>query len=146
MSLTAIYEQIMGGIDPEASQEKTASAGTNGAAGEEGSDESTAFGELVGEYFNEVAEPYFDKVAADLETEAGRNEEQPLQHAPVGGSMGSALGKQQDPHLQVNHSASGGAGLHAAVQNSTPYALKEQALKKTILKRMAVAPVGNIVD
>lgn len=143
MSLADIYEQIMGSTAPEATQEKTAS---EAAAPAEGSTESTAFGELVGEYYNEIAEPYFDKVAADLETEAGRHEETPLQHATGGGSMTSALGKPAEARLQVNHSASGGAPIHAGVQNSTPYALREAALKKTILKRMAVAPVGNIVD
>jgi hypothetical protein len=144
MSLTAIYEQIMGGIDPEATQEKTASA-EGGAASAEGSDESTAFGELVAEYFNEVQDAYFEKVASDLETEAGKGET-PLQHVQTGGSMTSALGKPSEPRLEQNHSASSGSPIHAAVQNSTPYALKEQALKKTILKRMAAAPVGNIVD
>ena len=134
MSLADIYEQMMGVAPAEAGQEKTASA--QAAAGE-ASDESTAFGELVGEYFNEIAAPYFDKVASDLETEAGKGE-QPLAHVPTGGSMTAALGKPADPMLPKNHSASGGAAINAAAHNSTPYALKEQALKKAILKRTSM--------
>jgi hypothetical protein len=145
MSLSDIYEQIMGGIAPEAGQEKTAAAGDGATQTTEGDEQSTAFGELVAEYFAEIAEPYYEKVASDLETEAGKGET-PLQHVQTGGSMTTALGKPAEPRLEQNHSASSGAAIHAAVQNSTPYALREAALKKTILKRMAAAPVGNIVD
>jgi hypothetical protein len=146
MSLAEIYEQIMGVSAPEGGQVKTASDPAQANTSTEGSEASTSFGELVGEYFNEVVEPYFEKVAADLETEAGRSEETPLQHATTGGSMTAALGKPAESRLQVNHSASGGAPLRVTTGGHSPYALREAALKKTILKRMAVAPVGNIVD
>lgn len=144
MSLSDIYEQIMGGIDSEATQVKVASEGEQTQA-EGGDEQSTAFGELVAEYFNEATEPYYEKVAADLETEAGKGE-QPLAHSQTGGAMTAALGKPADPALPVNHSASGGAKLQVTTGNQSPYSLKEQALKKAILKRMQAAPVGNIVD
>lgn len=146
-SLAQIYEEIMGGTagaeqTQENTQEKTASEA--GAAAAEGEGDATSqFGELVGEYFNVMAEPYFDKVAFDLEGAAGKGE-QPLAHANTASSLGSSLGKQKDPHLTVNHSASGGADLKVTTQNHSPYSLKEKALAKEILRRSTAAPVGNI--
>lgn len=130
--LMGIYEEIMG---DETGAEKVADSGY------EGDDSaSTAFGELVGSYFNEMAGPFFDKVASDLEAEAGQGE-QPMAHAPVGGSMGRTLGAQRDPHLPVNHSASSGAKLETMTGNSSPYSL---AVKQKLLKRMAGnGPVGE---
>lgn len=134
MSLAAIYEQIVGGATADEGQEKTAAAAEGVTENKEVSEESTSFGELVGEYFNEIVEPYFDKVAASLEAEAGKGE-QPLAHAATGGSMTAALGTPKDPHLAQNHSASSGAALHVTTGGHSPYSLKEQALKKAILRR-----------
>ena len=150
ISLAQIYEQIMGEAAPaaaaEATTEKTAAAATEPTASEAGDeDASTLFGEMVGDYFNVMAEPFFDKVAADLETEAGAGES-PVEGQTTGGSMTAALGKPADPHLHVNHPASSGAPLRVTTKGTSPYSLREAALKKEILRRSAAAPVGNITD
>jgi hypothetical protein len=138
MSLENIYKQVFGEQETtqvsENNTEKT--AGETEAQTEEQS-ASTAFGGLVGEYFNVMADPYFEKVAGDLETEAGKGTV-PTASLPKG-SAG-------DPHMPVNHPASGGAELKVMTNNQSPYSLKEQALQKAILRRMRAVPVGEIKE
>ena len=140
MSLADIYDQIMGEGAP-VEQEKTASEGTT----EEVTDDTTAFGELVGNYFNEALAPYFEKISYDLEAAAGKGE-LPMAHLTTGGSMTAALGKAQDPYLEMNHSASGGAPLRVMTNNSSPYSLKESALAKAISKRAPAVQGGKITE
>lgn len=144
MGLMEIYEKIMGEEAPVAQEEQTSEKTASEAAPaeqatEEASDSSTAFGELVGEYFNVMAEPFFDKVAGDLESEAGAGE-QPLAHAGGSGSMGKAIAPQKDPHLPVNHSASGGHDLKVMTGGKSPYSL---AVKQKLLKRLGDGIVGE---
>jgi hypothetical protein len=143
MGLQDIYEKIMG--EDVSAQEKVAS---ETPATEETSQEkvaSSSFGELTGEYFNVVAAPYFEKVAGDLEVEAGQG------HAPMGdldekSSLGKSLGQQADPHLKVNHAPKNGQRIDAATGGKSPYSLKEKALLKAILSRSAAGEVGNVVE
>ena len=146
-SLAQIYEEVMGGTAPASQEtatttEKVATDATTTETADAG-DSTSQFGELVGEYFNSMVEPFFNKIAFDLEGAAGKGE-QPLAHADTASSLGASLGKQKDPHLSVNHSASGGADLKVTTKGNSPYSLKEKALAKEILRRSSAAPVGNI--
>jgi hypothetical protein len=150
MGLREYLDNLSGeGQAPAATTDKVAADG--GTTATEGQDDGTngvseAFGERLGHYFNVCAEEYCEKVAGDLQSEAGKGE-QPLAHLQPSGSMTSAIGKPADPALPVNHSASDGEKVHASTGNQSPYgSLKETALKKAILKRTQAAPVGNIVD
>lgn len=133
MGLMNIYEQIMS--EGEELQEKVASEETS--EGEEQVSEvssTAAFGELVGEYFNVMAEPFFDKIAGDLESEAGAG------HHPKGDLKDA---KHEEPHLPVNYQPENGAALHVTTGGTSPYSLKEKALMKAILTRVAAGQVGN---
>lgn len=141
MKLMDIYEQIMSEGAPAAEQnvEKTASEQT------EESTHSSAFGELVGEYFNEMASPYFSKIAGDLEQEAGEG------HSPMSGlhaesSLGKTIGKESDPHLSVNYKMENGKRLDVTTGGKSPYSLKEKALLKAILSRSEAVNVGKITE
>jgi hypothetical protein len=139
-SLASIYEQTIGAapaetktaaapateVAPATPAEKTA------AEQEQANDAIGEFGSIVGGYFNEMFGS-FVKSAADLETEAGKSEETPLQHAPGGGGMTNVIGKEGDPHLQINHPASSGAALKVTTQGHTPYSL---AVEQSVLKRI----------
>jgi hypothetical protein len=142
MGLLDIYERIMS--DAPAGAAETEKVANEGAAAAE-STVTGAFGELVGEYFNVMAGPYFDKVAGDLESEAGEG------HAPMGSlsapsSLGKTIGKEGDPHLKVNREMSNGKKLDVTTGNKSPYSLKEKALLKAILRRSQAGEVGNIVE
>ena len=135
MSLTGIYEELFG----EEQFEKVASEGY-------GVNEGTQlFGELSGHYFEVARQNFIEKMAASVEEEAGAGE-QPMAHLGNRSSLGATLGKEEDPYMPVNYSASGGAALKTMTGNESPYSLKELALKKQILKRMMAAPVGEIED
>jgi hypothetical protein len=109
---------------------------------------STAFGEVVGTYFNVLCDNFvaevegLDKVAGDLEAEAGEG------YAPQGGGERSELskiiGKEGDPALKVNRDASSGAGLKVNPGNQTPYSLKAGAQIKQILKRKMKSEPGDV--
>jgi len=142
MSLTGIYEEIFGDVAPVAGQEKTASAGENT---EETNEATQLFGELSAHYFGAAQAEFLDKIAGSVETEAGPGE-QPMAHLGNTSSLGRSMGTIKDPAMPVNHSASGGEGMHTATGGTSPYSLKEMALKKQILKNMAAAPVGDIKD
>lgn len=143
MSLTGIYEELFGDTAPVAGQEKTASE-ENGA--EEVNEATELFGELAAHYFGAAQGEFLDKIAGSVESHLDQDEEQPLEHLGNESSLGKTMGKVQDPHMAVNHSASGGAAMKATTGNTSPYSLKEMALKKQILKGMAAAPVGDIKD
>ena len=128
MGLMDIYEQIMVGGDSA----ETSHQGYEGEASP-----STQFGELVGEYFNVLAEPFFNKVAGDLEAEAGKG------HQPMAG-LGEAVKKY--PHLEVNYDSKNGRPLEVSTGGSSPYSLKESALIKQILRRAAARQSGNVSE
>ena len=131
MKLMDIYEQIMGESTESVEQEQEKVASEE-ASIQEGP--TTRFGELVGEYFNVMAGPYFSKVAGDLEAEAGAG------HHPKGDLKDAS---KQEPHLPVNHKPENGKALDVTTGNSSPYSLKEKAMLKQILSRLAAGPVGN---
>ena len=141
MSLTGIYEELFGDSAPEA-QEKVASD----ANSEEVNEASQLFGELTAHYFSAAQGGFVEKIAGSVESHLGQDEEEPLKHLGNESQLGKTMGKVQDPHMPVNYSASGGAHLQTATGNTSPYSLKEMALKKQILKGMAAAPVGDIKD
>ena len=142
MGLTDIYEELFGDVAPVAGQEKVASAEQT----EEVNEASQLFGELTAHYFSAAKESYLQKIAGSVESHLGQDEEQPLEHLGNESQLGKSMGKIEDPHMPVNHSASGGAAMQTATGNTSPYSLKEMALKKQILKGMAAAPVGDIKD
>ena len=135
MGLMSIYEQIMNEV-PAAEQEKIASEGeaTSSSESTEETNSTTAFGELVGEYFNVMAEPFFDKIAGDLEAEAGAG------NHPKGDLKDA---KKEEPHLPVNHKPENGKALEVTTGGTSPYSLKEKALMKAILTRLQAGQVGN---
>ena len=142
MSLTGIYEELFGDTAPVAGQEKVASE----VESEEVNEASQLFGELTAHYFAAAQGGFFDKIAGSVESHLDQDEEEPLAHLGNEGALGKSIGKLEDPHMPVNHSASSGAALQVATGNASPYSLKELALKKQILKGMAAAPVGDIKD
>lgn len=141
MSLTGIYEEIFGESAPVAGQEKVAAS----AEAEEVNEASQLFGELTAHYFESAHGAFIEKMAADLVSEAGAGE-QPMAHLDNDSPLGKTMGKAKDPSMPVNHSASSGKGMQVATGGTSPYSLKEMALKKQILKGMAAAPVGDIKD
>lgn len=136
-SLAEIYERTMS----TPVTEKTAAAAPAAAAAATEAEKTAAaaedetgisdFGSLVGGYFNDQFAPYVEKVAADLETEAGKGHK-PQADAPGGGGMTSVIGKEGDPALAMNHAASDGAHLKVTTQGHTPYSL---AVQQSVLKR-----------
>lgn len=139
MGMTDLYEEIFGGeAAPAATQEKTAAAATE--AGEQTEVESQA-GELTGIYFNVLRDAAFDKIAGDLEMEAGKG------FQPDAGSSGELtkiVGKEGNPRVAVNHDPSSGAGMVANPGNQTPYSLKAKAQIKAILKRRMTSEAGDV--
>jgi hypothetical protein len=145
MGLKSVYEEIFGQVEaPTEGQTKEAAAATAEAANEE-TTATSGFGELVGEYFNAAVEPFFQKVSGELESEAGKGES-PVAHQDGASSLGKTLGKEGDPHMPVNHSASSGAHLKVTTHNQSPYSLKEKALAKAILSRGQAVPGGEIKE
>lgn len=149
MSLQDIYGQLFEEAAPAAPvQEKVAGEAPAAPTEEVTNEASLLFGELTAHYLNEGVAGYLEeveKVAGSVEAEAGAGE-LPQAHVHGGGQLTSVIGAPKDPHMPVNHSASSGAPLHVTTGGNTPYSLKEQALKKAILKRMQAAPVGEIKD
>lgn len=144
MSLTGIYEELFG-EQPAAAAEQPA-ATTEKTASEEVNEATQLFGELTAHYFGVAQGQFLDKVAASLESEAnGQDDEQPMQHLDNKSQMGSTLGKPADPHLPLNHSASGGKPSTGIGEPET-YSLKDKAMVKQILKRLSVGIVGNTRD
>lgn len=147
MGLTDIYENIFGeaveaeGQEKVAAAEEAAAEGSEVEAGEE--DTSTALGSLTGIYFNVMHDAFIEKVAGDLEAEAGAG------HSPLGGNKGGGeltriIGKEGDPSIPMNHDATSGAGLKANPGNQTPYSLKARAQIKAILKRNMKSEAGDL--
>lgn len=147
MGLTEVYESLFGEAAPAATeegQEKVAAA--EGEATTEGTEEvvpSTSLGELVGVYFNVLEDAYVEKVAGDLEMEAGAGHK-PFAHQPAAGELSRIVGKEGDPMLPKNHDASSGAGLKVTTGGNTPYSLKAKAQIKAILKRTMKSEAGDI--
>lgn len=137
MGLMDIYEEIMSET-PAATEEAQQKVASEYAAEENAA--TTQFGELVGQYFNFMAGPFFSKVAGDLEAEAGAGHH-PMGDLDASSQLGKSLGKQSDPHLPVNHKPENGKALPAA-KGDHPYSLKEIALIKQILSRLAAGHVG----
>lgn len=138
MSLTGIYEELFGEVTAEESLDKVASEET------EGNEATDLFGQLTAHYFGVAQGEYFEKVAASVEEEADQDEEQPMAHLGNKSSLGGTIGKQEDPHMPVNHSASGGEGMKTMTGNQSPYSLKELAKLKEILKRIGKQEAGAV--
>jgi hypothetical protein len=152
MGFTEAYEALFGeeavAAPAEDGQNKIAAAapaaGEPAAAPAEGEDNPiTDLGELTGIYFNVAEEAYLDKVAGDLEHEAGSG------HSTLGGNKGGGeltriIGKEGDPSVAVNHDPTSGAGLKVNPGNQTPYSLKARAQIKAILKRTMKSEPGDI--
>jgi len=134
-SLAEIYEQIMGDV-PSATDENEGTtkvaASTEDETGTESDEERTAFGEMVGHYFNAQLAPYVEKIAFDAN--APGNDEVPLKHINPSGGLTNVVGKPAEAALPMNHSGSSGEKIHATTKNTSPYSL---AVKQKILKRMA---------
>lgn len=151
MGLTDLYENIFAEAAPEAiaaevpAQEKTAAAEVTEEV--EGTEEvvepSTAMGELTGIYFNVLEDAFVEKLAGDLEMEAGSGHK-PQAGIKDGGELSRIVGKEGDPSVAMNHDASSGAGMKANPGNQTPYSLKAKAQIKAILKRNMKSEAGDI--
>lgn len=145
MSLTGIYEELFGEQAPAAAAAEPA-ATTEKTASEEVNEATQLFGELTAHYFGVAQGQFLDKVAGSLESEAnGQDEEQPMKHLDNKSQLGSTLGAPADPHLPLNHSASGGKPSTGIGEPET-YSLKDKVMAKQILKRLAVGIVGNTRD
>jgi hypothetical protein len=147
MGFTDIYDSMFGEVAPAATEEtqvKTAAAdavATAEAGAEEVTESSTAMGELTGIYFNVLEDSFYEKLAGDLEMEAGKG------HKSVdnaGGELSRIVGKEGDPRIAVNHDPASGAGLKVNPGNQTPYSLKAKAQIKAILKRNMKSEPGDI--
>jgi hypothetical protein len=140
MSLTGIYEELFGDSTSagEESVEKIASEEVDG------NEATDLFGQLTAHYFGVAQGEYFEKVAASVEDEADQDEEQPMAHLGNKSSLGGTLGKQEDPHMAVNHTASGGEGMKVMTGNQSPYSLKELAFLKAVLKRIGKSEAGAV--
>jgi hypothetical protein len=139
MSLTGIYEQIFEDANEGAeSVEKVASEEVNEA--------TNLFGELTAHYFSAAQESFISKLAASVEDEVNDANEAPMKHLGNNSQLTNSMGKPGEPGMPVNHSASGGAPLKTMTGNTSPYSLKEMALKKAVLKRLQVGHVGNFKD
>jgi hypothetical protein len=140
MGLLSIYEDAFG-------EEVVVETQTKVASTEEVTDDeneaSTRFGELVGLYFSVAQDSLVEKLAGDLEMEAGDGYK-PQGSAPAGGQLSEIVGKQGDPALPVNHDASSGAGLRVNTGNQTPYSLKAKAQIKAILSRRMSTEAGDV--
>lgn len=141
MSLTGIYEEYFGGAS---AMQKEAHA--ENISSQEVNEGSHLIGELSAHYYEVARANFIDKIAGSVEDEADQDEEQPMKNMGNTSSLGATLGKAQDPHMPVNHSASGGEAMKTMTGNSSPYSLKELALKKAILKRLMAQSVGEIKD
>ena len=139
MSLTGIYEEIFGDSTEDAD-------GIDKVASEEVNETTQLFGELTAHYFGVAKGEYLDKVAASVEDEVSDANETPMHHLGNNSQLTNSIGKPADPAMPVNHSASGGAPLKTMTGNTSPYSLKEMALKKQVLKRLQAAPVGAFKD
>lgn len=152
MGLTDIYENIFGEaapvetevVEPAAQEKVAAAAATVETEVEaEATEQTSAMGELTGVYFNVLEDAFVEKIAGDLEMEAGAG------HKPQGGVKGGSelsriVGKEGDPAVAVNHNPSSGAGLKVNPGNQTPYSLKAKAQIKAILKRNMKSEAGDI--
>ena len=146
MSLTGIYEKFFDESAPAQDTEVAALQKEASEEGTEGNEGTGLFGELVGHYFQAAQGAYHEKVAASVEEEVEKGE-LPMAHLENKSSLGASMGKVQDPHMPMNHSASGGHELKASIGGQFPYpSIKEKAQMKAILKRMAAAPVGAYKD
>lgn len=147
-NMSDFYEAIIGESAPVATEttktagEEVAPAATTTEATEDG---STDFGAIVGHYFNEQLSPYAEKVAKDLEAEAGAGHK-PLAGINGDGGLAAVIGKTGDPSLGQNHQATGGGKIDAMTGNLSPYSLKDKALAKAVLKRENVVPGGAFTD
>jgi hypothetical protein len=144
MGLTNIYEDLFSAEAEGEGQEKTASEeggeGYEQVEDGEGSP-SNDLGELTGIYFNIMREELMDKLAGDLQAEAGAGHAPLMDHA--GGELSRIVGKEGDPRIRNNHGQSE-AGLKVTTGNQTPYSLKAQAQAKHILKRTMKASPGDV--
>lgn len=151
MGMDKIYESLFQDapaanavVAPTETQTKTASETTTEvSATEVEADESTALGELTGIYFNVQHDALIEKLAGDLEMEAGAGHK-PQASAPGGGELSKIVGKEGDPAIPMNHDASGGAALQVTTKNTTPYSLKSRAQIKAILKRTMKSEAGDV--
>lgn len=130
MSLTEIYGKMFGedqGQPEETTVTKTASSeedNTNQDA------DDSVFASLAGAYFSEMVDSTMDKLAADLEAEAGAGHNPLPEH--TGGQLTTVIGKPKDPHLPVNHKGNADAKLETN-NAKTPYTF---AAVQAYLKRL----------
>lgn len=143
MGLTDIYEDLFGEETvTEDGQTKVASEEVVEEEGEEASG-SNALGELTGIYFNVMQEEFMDKIAGDLEAEAGAGHK-PQSGVKDGGQLSSIVGKEGDPAVAVNHPASSGAPLKVMTGNKSPYGPNARAAIKQILSRKMKSEAGEV--
>jgi hypothetical protein len=157
MGFSDFYDDLFADVTPDAAaaaaaaeQEKTAAAAAAAAGGEGASaaevaveDPTDNFGQLTGVYVNVLADSYFEKLAGDLEMEAGKGFK-PQAGVNDGGELSRIVGKEGDPSIEMNHDASSGAGLKVNPGNQTPYSLKARAQIKAILKRNMKSEPGDL--
>lgn len=150
MGLTDIYEDMFGEKAPAApapEQTKVAAevAPVAATVTEDEAGQESPVGELTGIYFNVMHDAWQEKLAGDLEAEAGAGVK-PQASAPGGGELSKIVGKEGDPAIAMNHDASGGKALKVNPGNQTPYSLKEKALAKAIARRGNAVPGGQITE
>jgi len=130
MGLQGIYENLFGDVAPAAEavepQEKIASEVETEVSASEG------FGELAAAYFGVAKEAFVEKIAGDLEAEAGAGHD-PMGAMPSGGQLTNIIGAPKQAKLPVN--APQGEAHHVTTGNQSPYSLKVLAQVKQILKR-----------
>src|ERR1019366_3746344 len=134
MAFLDIYESVFGDtapVDEVVEQTKVAAAAAP-VVTETEIDENpntTAFGELAGVYLSVAIDGLVEKLAGDLEMEAGTGHK-PQASAPGGGQLSEITGKIGDPSIEMNYDASSGKPLVTNPGNQTPYPLKVGATAK----------------
>lgn len=135
MSLLKIYEQVIGGEPAESATnttEKVASEAGAAAPAESPADATEILGEVTGDFFTGAVNAFVEKVAGDLEAEAGAGHK-PFESKPS--AMGSSMGLSGNAHMPVNNPTGDNEKVHAMTGGQSPYSLKEKALAKAMLKR-----------
>lgn len=145
--LTDIYDSMFGAEEAASAtdpgQTKVAAAAPEAAAtadANEDGDPSTSLGELTGIYYNVQCDEFVEKIAGDLEAEAGKGFKP--QGAGERSELSKIIGKEGDPAIAVNYDASSGAGLKVNPGNQTPYMINAHA--KEILKRRVKSEAGDV--
>lgn len=144
MSLTdLLYKDIMGEGEAPAPAATPAEKTASEAAPAQSEETDGAFGEAAGHYFNAAYETYLDKVAGNLESEAGHNTGSPMANLPAGSAVGKSLGLGKETgHMPVNHKdALKHEAVAATTGNKGSYDNALKSLDGAILSRIRKVPV-----